>query len=629
MCSIVLKKLLLYPLRRIPLRLGIFAAGIIFFLYACPVYAQDGDIECTIDAAQSAGPLAKIYRPGIDLSGRGLHNEITWPQTVAAQEALDTWQTAIGFGGMYRLQYNLWEISQLNKAPGLRNKLLANYEKVIKSISDAGGIVILDIFGTPAGLGQVLDKKSPAENVRAFKALIKGVIRELSCNKRYTIWYEFWNAPDLEEFYLGRKQEYFTLYRAVAEAVKELRAETKIFIPLGGPGISWWFQSMDGNTIATPERSFIYEIIKYCYRHRLPLDFITWHGYSTDPCVEKETTIYGKTAVTLIREWLTYFGFDRNTPLIVDEWNYDSNANVLPERKEKSFICASYIPSRIRSMYEAGIDHQLYFCLEDFQNNREGVVRNTGVFSFDPDSRQYKGAPKAVFNVFRMFSMLAPAMVPVKLDDDFAGIIAAKNPDQLTVIVYNYIDPDIAASYLSRNFASLNPAERKILLNMIKSGEVEKLMLKSHDIGAARATRKIKALLKKAQELNDRAKKFEFAARSLKMKLKNLKGDYMYQRYIVDSSCSFDCDFIPAEEKRISPDQDYEERIQLNPYSVQMIVIRKVPHELPPQPPAETPAVSSGTDSSGDPGLAGRAQAQAQALKEASEAKEPREQRKE
>ena len=34
------------------------------------------------------------------------------------------------------------------------------------------------------------------EDIREYKALIKNIIRELSCKKRYTIWYEFWNAPD-------------------------------------------------------------------------------------------------------------------------------------------------------------------------------------------------------------------------------------------------------------------------------------------------------------------------------------------------------------------------------------------------------------------------------------------------
>jgi hypothetical protein len=64
--------------------------------------------------------------------------------------------------------------------------------------------------------------------LKFFKELIKNYIRELSCNKRYNIWYEVWSAPDLDDFFLGRQQEYLNLYKAVAESVKELEEEKTV-----------------------------------------------------------------------------------------------------------------------------------------------------------------------------------------------------------------------------------------------------------------------------------------------------------------------------------------------------------------------------------------------------------------
>lgn len=322
-------------------------------------FAQDNEIEFTLDVTSNTVALPKIFKPNIDLSGRGLHRVSSWPQGLAASEVLDTWRKDIGFGGIYRIQFNLWEINELAKDGALQAKLLANYEDIIRKINDNGGIVILDIFGTPAGLGKALDKKSPPYDLRAFKELIKKYIRELSCSKKYNIWYEVWSAADLDDFFLGRRQEYLGMYRAIAEGIKELETETKINIPLGGPGSSWWFQNCDSNSIVTPERSLIYELIKYCYHYHLPLDFISWHAYSTDPKVEFEVTRYNKTSIALIRDWLTYFNFDKDTPLIIDEWNYDSGANLLPERAEAANIGASFIPSRLKNMYEAGLDYQL------------------------------------------------------------------------------------------------------------------------------------------------------------------------------------------------------------------------------------------------------------------------------
>ncbi len=542
---------------------------------------QAADLELTLDINSSTTPLPQIFKPSIDLSGRGQHRQATWPQGSAAPEVLDTWVKDIGFSSVYRLQYNLWEINQLSKDKEAQDKLLNNYENIIKKVTESGGIVILDIFSTPAGLGQTLDKKSPPWDFRAFKELIKNHMRDLSCNKKYNIWYEVWSAPDLDDFFLGRKQEYLNLYRAVAEAARELSAEAKIYIPVGGPATSWWFQNFDANTIITAERSLIYELIKFCYRHHLPLDFISWHAYSTDPKTEKEVTIYKKNAIALVRDWLSYFNFERNTPLIIDEWNYDTSANVLPERKEKSFICSSYIPSRIKNMYEAGIDYQLYFCLEDFQNNKENVVRNVGVFSFDSEASEYKGAAKSTYNVFRMLSNLGNSMFTASLkpDDEFVDVIATKAQDRITLLIYNYIDPEIARNYLSRNISSLNAAERKGLLNIIATGRLEKILSHGLEISKIRASKKSKSLLTTAQELNDKAEKFKSGARNINVSIKNIKGNYLYQRYVIDSSCSVNCAFKPAEEKEVKLSDAYQETLTLNSYSVNMIILSKKPAE--------------------------------------------------
>jgi len=561
-------------------------------------FAQNGELEFTLDVNSSTIPLPKIFKPSVDLSGRGFHAQGCWPQTQAAKEVLDIWQKDIGFSGIYRIQYNLWEINNLAKDKDLQDKLLSNYEEIIKNITDAGGVVILDIFSTPAGLGKALDKKSPPWDLKAFKELIKHTIRTLSCQKKYNIWYEVWSTPDSDDFFLGRKQEYLNLYRAFAESISELEAETKIHIPLGGPSVSWWFSNVEENNIATPERSLIYDLIKFCSTYHLPLDFISWHGYSTDPQTEKETTIYNKTSVALIRDWLSYFNLDKNTPLIIDEWNFDRDANVLPERGERSYVGASYIPSRLKNMYEAGIDYQLYFCLEDFQNNQEGVVRNVGIFSFDSESAEYKGSPKAIYNIFRMLNNFKNEafLSSLKFNDEFVGTIATKADDSITILIYNYIDPDIAINYLTKSIATLNNSERRILLSLINSDRFKKIIQHKLEIANLHASNKVKAVLKKAQELNDHAEKFSLQARDIKINIKNLKEDYLYRRYSTDASCSFNCAFFPVEEKVVSTQDVYQENLNLSPYSVQLIILQKKPKEMekipevaPQQPQAEQP----------------------------------------
>jgi hypothetical protein len=350
-------------------------------------------------------------------------------------------------------------------------------------------------------------------------------------------------------------------------------------------------------------------LIKFCYRYRLPLDFISWHGYSTDPKIEKEITTYNKTGIALIRDWLSYFHFDRDTPLIVDEWNYDSGANMLAERHEKSNISSSYTLSRLKNMYEAGLDYQVYFSLEDFQNNKEQVSRNVGVFWFDKEST-HKGGAKSAYNVFRMISGLGKDMFAssFKSEDEFVDCLATKDKDDVILMIYNYCDSAIATNYISRNIGGLNNTERKILLNLIKSRKLEKVIKRQLDMNTLRLTNRLRAVLKKGQELNEQAAKFSNTERTLKLNIKNLKDDYAYQRYTVDSSCTLNCDFVPAEEKAIKVTDAYQETLTLKPYSVNMLIFKKKPKEPetanpesagqagPPEPAKKEQAASKQSD---------------------------------
>jgi hypothetical protein len=559
--------------------------------------AQESELELSLDTSADTIPLPQVFKPSVDLSGRGYHRDISWPQGLAAAEAIDAWQKDIGFSlGFYRLQYNLWEITQLAKDKIVQDKLLANYEAVIKRVSDAGGTVILDIFGTPAGMGKVLDKKSPPVNLKAFKELLKGQIRKLSCEKRYNIWYEVWSAPDLDDFFLGREQEYLNLYRAIAEAVEELEEEFKTHIPLGGPSVSSWFQNIEPNTIASPEHSLIYDLIKFCYQYRLPLDFISWHSFSTDPAPEEEATIYKKPVTALIRDWLTYFKFKPDTPLIIDEWNYDRRANILAERQAQSYITASYIPARLLGMYRQGLANQVYFSLEDFQNNKEGVVRNTGVFWFDPEYSGYKGAAKAIYNSLRMLKMLGNELLPLEFGDRFSGAIATKDKEKIVILIYNYTDPEIATDFLSRNVAELSPDERRVLLDIVRTDKLSRILSGQLDIVSLRASGKVKQLLDRAQDLNYQAAKYAAQERGLKLKIKKPQSVFSYQRYVLDSSSERGYHFKPREEKETDGQDIFQESLILEPYSLNLILLEPKPaeakeesKELPKETPKENP----------------------------------------
>ena len=76
--------------------------------------------------------------------------------------------------------------------------------------------------------------------------------------------FEVWNEPNLDAFGSGKQDDYFTLYRYTAQAIKSVDGELKV----GGP--------------ATAANAWIDDFIGFCAKENLAADFISTHHYPTD-----------------------------------------------------------------------------------------------------------------------------------------------------------------------------------------------------------------------------------------------------------------------------------------------------------------------------------------------------------
>src|SRR5205823_5580923 len=77
-----------------------------------------------------------------------------------------------------------------------------------------------------------------------------------------TWYFEVWNEPDIAPFWSADLNEYLKLYKSAAEAVKSVSNDYRV----GGPAS------------AMPYR-FEEELLRYCAREHVPLDFISTHAY--------------------------------------------------------------------------------------------------------------------------------------------------------------------------------------------------------------------------------------------------------------------------------------------------------------------------------------------------------------
>jgi len=77
--------------------------------------------------------------------------------------------------------------------------------------------------------------------------------------------FEVWNEPNLQDFWTGRQEDYFRLYRYTVTAIKSVDESLKV----GGP--------------ATADSQWIPQFLDYCSRNVVPVDFVSTHHYPTDP----------------------------------------------------------------------------------------------------------------------------------------------------------------------------------------------------------------------------------------------------------------------------------------------------------------------------------------------------------
>ncbi|MDR6339790.1 xylan 1,4-beta-xylosidase [Filimonas zeae] len=106
---------------------------------------------------------------------------------------------------------------------------------------------------------------TPPRSYEKWGALIEKLTQHVT--ERYgaeevkTWYFEVWNEPNLDGFWAGSQDDYFRLYAHSARAVKKVNAAYRV----GGP--------------ATAGAAWEPELIAYCHKNKVPIDFISTHTY--------------------------------------------------------------------------------------------------------------------------------------------------------------------------------------------------------------------------------------------------------------------------------------------------------------------------------------------------------------
>ncbi len=148
---------------------------------------------------------------------------------------------------------------------------------------------------------------TPPKDYKKWKYLIRNLT--LHFTERYgteevkTWYFEVWNEPNLHGFWSGTQEEYFKLYKYSVQAIKSVNKEYRV----GGP--------------ATAGAAWEPEMIDFCSKNAIPLDFISTHSYGVK------------------QGYLDEFG---NSGTVLDKNSMSVSGDILQSRKE---IVSSAMPN--------------------------------------------------------------------------------------------------------------------------------------------------------------------------------------------------------------------------------------------------------------------------------------------
>jgi Beta-xylosidase len=133
---------------------------------------------------------------------------------------------------------------------------------------------------------------TPPKDYKKWSDLIKNMTQHFT--ERYGVdevktWYfEVWNEPNLSPgFWTGTQDDYFKLYKYSVEAVKSVNLSYKV----GGPG--------------TAGAAWVPDMINFCDKNNLPLDFISTHSYGVSQGYLDE---YGHSGTVLSKDPMAVSG---------------------------------------------------------------------------------------------------------------------------------------------------------------------------------------------------------------------------------------------------------------------------------------------------------------------------------
>ena len=309
---------------------------------------------------------------------------------------------------------------------------------------------------------------TPPKEYEKCDALIKALVQHWTdrygADEVKTWRFEVWNEPNLNIFWRlaekDRLPEYLKLYEHTAKAVKSVNKD----YPVGGP------------SGAGPV--FIEELIDYCNKKKVPLDFITYHTYGLGDG-PSGLDQYGNRKLFL-HPSLHYVCDSANQPLpaivkkgkkklpvYITEWN-SSYSPVDPVHD--SFFAGPFILEQLRNT--EALDSMSFWTFTDiFEENGPAPRPFHGGFGL----MSYQGIPKAAYWAYKYLSLLGNTEL---VSSDKSSYVCRDEKGGVQVLFWDLSHPTDGGKVSNQDFffktvPATNKGEASVVLHHLPAGEYD------------------------------------------------------------------------------------------------------------------------------------------------------------
>jgi len=271
-----------------------------------------------------------------------------------------------------------------------------------------------------------------------------------------TWYFEVWNEPNLGGFWAGSQQDYFKLYSYSARAIKGVDPAYRV----GGP--------------ATAGAAWEPELIAYCQREHVPLDFISTHAYGVKQGFLDE---YGNTGTVLDKNPMSLSGDVLQSrreiaasampglELHYTEWS----ASYTPaDPIHDSYIEAPYVLQKLRQVGDAANSMSYWVFTDIFEEPGPRFTPFHGGFGM----LTIQGINKPVFYAYRFLNQLGNIELA---NTDPSSRVCKDSLGNIQALVWDFtitqpVDSVNNQDYYIRDLPARSKGRLKIAIDQVPAG---------------------------------------------------------------------------------------------------------------------------------------------------------------